>query len=194
MRRLQSGSSESTMCQHECTLPDREMSAEKAKRLVMVRSTDLILPRKQTPADMLLRNLKSDDFDALGDLLYHAYLNTVDDEGGTLDDAKQEALDTMNGRYGGVLFPASFVFTRGSEICCATVVTNFEKTGPLLAFIATRPDSQRLGLGRSLISETMRILSRRGIRKLRLVVTEANTVALNLYLDLGFVIENEKEQ
>lgn len=141
-----------------------------------------------------MRELSPHDSDQLGDLLYDAYHGTVDDEGGTPEDARLEAEQTLSGKYGAVLFRASRIAEIGGIIVSATVVTNFQSMSPLLAFVATAKEHQGKGLARELIDETMRVLKRQGVRRLFLVVTEANDVALKLYTRLGFKPDDQRDR
>lgn len=137
------------------------------------------------------RRLAAEDASLLGDLLYNAYHGTVDDEGESAEDAQDEAVKTLAGGYGDVLWDCSFILVRDNQAIGASVITDYGEDGiPLLAFSITRPGYQRQGIATHLIGCSQAALRRRGIRRLRLVVTVANTPAVNLYQKLGF----EEEQ
>ncbi|MBB6097240.1 ribosomal protein S18 acetylase RimI-like enzyme [Deinobacterium chartae] len=142
------------------------------------------------PADSVLpvRPLRADDVPALGELMYAAYLNTVDYEpGSTAADAAFEVQRTLDGAYGRFLEAASFVAEADGRPVAAVLTTDwppFER--PLIAFMLTHPDYQRRGLARSLMNRVMNALLELGYPEVSLVVTVANTPALTLYQKMGF--------
>lgn len=135
---------------------------------------------------LVLRNLRPADADKLGQLLYDAYKGTVDDDGQTLNDARQEAEGTLTGKYGNAIFPASYVVLAEETMVSACVVTHY-KEKPLVAFAATLPQYQGKGLARLAMKQSIRSLADEGHSEVRLVVTAANERAKNLYEQLGFV-------
>ncbi|MBY0360243.1 MAG: GNAT family N-acetyltransferase [Candidatus Obscuribacterales bacterium] len=163
----------------------------KLKRLILVRQTGINLSPTRT--DFVFRNLTSEDTSLLGPLMFEAYKGTIDDEGQTLEESLVEAGDTLKGKYGKIIWPASFIAMDKEIAAAATVVTDYVKTGPLLAFVLTSPSYQKRGLGTKLIELTLNGLAKAGIKQLRLVVTELNENALRLYIKLGFAIESIKE-
>jgi len=134
-----------------------------------------------------LRSLRQEDAEALGELLYEAYLGTVDYEGETSEEAFEEAVGTLAGKYGPVDFDASFVIEADDRLLSATVVTAFAPLdAPLLAFAMTRPEAQRRGLARDLIRRTLSSLAESGHGQVGLFVSPENAPALRLYEGLGF--------
>lgn len=163
----------------------------KLKRLIMTRQTGINL--SPTRSDFAFRNLTADDTNLLGPLMFEAYKGTIDDEGQTLEESLIEAGDTLKGKYGNIIWPASFIAMDKEQAAAATVVADYVKTGPLLAFVLTSPAYQKRGLGTKLIEQTLNGLHQAGIEQLKLVVTELNENALRLYIKLGFTIESIKE-
>lgn len=162
------------------------------KRLQMVRQTETF-DEDDNPnlKSYSIRNLHPQDGHSLGELIYAAYRETVDDEGQSLVDSIIEADETLSGKYGNVIWDASFVTIHDASAVSATVVTDYVKTGPLLAFALTRPEHQNRGLARYLVKLTLSALDKLGVPQLRLVVTEQNHPALSLYRKLGFATESE---
>jgi RimJ/RimL family protein N-acetyltransferase len=133
------------------------------------------------------RSLQPTDGKRLGELMYDSYRGTVDDEGGTAADAIDEAQGTLQGKYGNVLWYASFVVEHeDGRLASACVVTDYSQLSPLLAFSLTRTQDQRQGLAGCLIERALAALHASGAERLHLVVTETNDNARRLYGRLGF--------
>ncbi|HEY9676930.1 MAG TPA: GNAT family N-acetyltransferase [Drouetiella sp.] len=168
------------------------MSAESPapKRLVMVRQTSNVHAHENC-AHTGIRRLMPDDGERLGSLMYEAYQGTVDDEGASLQEAIEEAKGTLSGKYGKVLYDASFtVETESNELASVCVITDYEKLQPLLAFSLTKPTHQKQGLARCLIEKSLLALNAANVPVLHLVVTQTNHNAIRLYKTLGFTDKN----
>ncbi|HEY9733357.1 MAG TPA: GNAT family N-acetyltransferase [Drouetiella sp.] len=155
----------------------------------MVRSCAPLEAGPSALENIYVRGLDGDDGIMLGELLYVAYKGTIDDEGQSLEEAHSEAIETLQGRYGHIIWPASFIATEATDAeiavsCC--VVTDSEKFGPLLAFVATHPDFQKRGLARTLIAKSIDALRDVDVHLVKLVVTNGNESAMSLYRKLGF--------
>lgn len=165
------------------------------QRTVMVRSCAPLEAGPSALVNISLRGLDGDDGLMLGELLYAAYKGTIDDEGQSLEEAHDEAIETLQGRYGHIIWPASFIATGAADAADATdaeiavsccVVTDSEKFGPLIAFVATRPEFQKRGLARTLIAKSIDALRDVDVDLVTLVVTNGNEPAISLYRKLGF--------
>lgn len=160
-------------------------------RLTMVRSTEHFSDAAVfSDVTKLIKVVEHSEGEALGKLFYLAYHGTVDDEGGSQDDAITEAVETLAGKYGDLIQNASFIAFDDSVAVCATVVTAYKPLGTLLAFCVTHPNYQRRGLAKFLLRKSIDVLHESGITQLRLVVTEANASAVKLYESLGFAEES----
>jgi ribosomal protein S18 acetylase RimI-like enzyme len=131
--------------------------------------------RPPTPADV----------EALGALLYQAYLGTVDYAGESEADAVREVQRTFAGDYGEFLPAFSRLAEHDDGPVSAALITRL-KGAPFLAFSVTHPRHQRTGLARASLLSAMHALCAAGERELQLVVTLANTTAVRLYQRLGF--------
>lgn len=60
--------------------------------------------------------------------------------------------------------------------------------------IVVNPTVRSMGIGKKLLSESIGVLSSRGIKSFFLEVEEFNMVAINLYESLGFKIIHQKKQ
>src|SRR5271163_1113402 len=106
------------------------MESKPRRRLLMV----LNISETQPEPVSGVRPLEASDEPLLGKLLYSSYRGTIDDDYNGPEDADREAGETLAGRYGPIIWDASFLLNEGSEAKSAALVTNYPKTGPLLAF------------------------------------------------------------
>jgi GNAT superfamily N-acetyltransferase len=158
----------------------------------MVRGTGDVNFATGDGAPYVVREVRPDDNDLLGELLYAAYLGTIDYRNESLDDFKQELLETMFGRYGNMIWNASFVALDPEGIAVSTcLVTDNEKFGPLLAFAASLPACQKKGLATLLIKKSLQALKAQSVSALTLVVTPGNRSAVSLYKKLGFEVQRD---
>jgi len=148
----------------------------------------LLAPRLREEPEV--RTFEPDDTCALGALMYRAYLDTVDYEGETPEQAAAEVTKTIEGEYGEFVPSCSKVVARAGSLLSATLVTRFQDR-PFVAFTFTDPEFGEQGLARSCMRAAMSALFAQGERELRLVVTLANTPAVKLYTSLGFEFERE---
>lgn len=84
----------------------------------------------------------------------------------------------------------SKVVARADALLSATLITRFQDR-PFVAFTFTDPEFAGQGLARECMRAAMAELAAQGERELRLVVTLANTRAVELYTRLGFEFERE---
>lgn len=165
--------------------------------MTQINSTRLVMVCQTTNSPVAngqeaFRQLHPDDGDSLGRLMYQAYKDTVDDEGETIEESIAEADATLKGKYGRPILEASLVTESPDMLTSAIVITDYPKTGPLIAFVLTAPSYQKRGLASQLMKTSLQTLAQLGINQVRLVVTEQNTRAMSLYLKLGFQIESVK--
>lgn len=135
-----------------------------------------------------VRTFESADVPALGDLMYRAYVGTVDYEGETPEQAAAEILRTIQGAYGEFVPGCSKVLARQGSLLSAALITRFQGR-PFVAFAFTDPACAGQGLARACMEAAMNELTLQGERELRLVVTLANVPAVRLYAGLGFQVE-----
>ena len=145
----------------------------------------LSLPTGLNPIREEFEPLKGGHEDELAELMLDAYKGTVDYEGESLEEAKEEISNLLAGKYGNFLKEHSFLCRVEGKLASATLVT-LEEGIPLLAFSMTRAEYKRQGYAKLLISATTDSLEKAGYRSLDLWVTESNHPAINLYRQLGF--------
>lgn len=129
-----------------------------------------------------------DDIVSLGALMSSAYFDTIDDEGETPEQAAEEVRKTFEGGYGQFDPQCSALIEKNGRILSAALITRFQGR-PFVAFSMTDPAVKRQGLSRACLCASMVALRRRGESELRLVVTLANTAAVDLYSSLGFKMD-----
>ncbi len=136
-----------------------------------------------------VRTFDPDDVRALGAVMYRAYLDTVDYDGETPEQADAEVAKTVEGEYGQFMPACSMVAVDGDSIVSATLITRFQGR-PFVAFTFTDPAFSRRGLAQRCMQAAMFELFARGEQELRLLVTLANAPAVKLYTGLGFEWES----
>lgn len=134
-----------------------------------------------------VRLIRHSDTVLLGVLMFEAYQGTVDYAGETLDQSIGEIEETLNGKYGPVIWEASFIVMSGQKAISAIVFVHFEKEKmPLLAFTMTHPEFKGQGYSKKLIGRSLGQLTKMKIDECCLVVTEGNQPAQGIYERLGF--------
>ena len=131
------------------------------------------------------RSPEPTDAEALACLMLDAYRGSTDDEGETIEDAREEIRRLFGGDYGDFLPECSEVIERDAKIVAATLLTLWQGV-PLVSFSMTSPAWKRSGLARAGLRRTMNRLLQRGNRQLQLFVTRGNDPAERLYESLGF--------
>lgn len=158
----------------------------------------LALTEQQEASTWNARPISQHDVALLGELLYEAYRNTIDDEGETSGEALKEIEGTFAGTYGPVLTTCSFLIEEKERILATSVLTDWtnDQTGkkqPLLSFLMTHPDAKGKGIATFLLKQSINALLAQGEKELVLFVTVGNDAAQHIYQKLGFQIEEEFE-
>lgn len=150
------------------------------RRQMKIKTSSIPATSKHT-----FRNIQIKDAKKLGPLMIESDYGTIDDECYTPEQAENEMQETLTGKYGDFLDFASFLVEDAAGIQSASIVTLYKGT-PLLAYIMTRPDSQKKGLASFLIQRSIDVLAQHGYAELELAVTKGNSSAEKLYEKLGF--------
>ncbi|MGH7340927.1 MAG: GNAT family N-acetyltransferase, partial [Candidatus Rokuibacteriota bacterium] len=127
-------------------------------------------------------------------LLLDAYQGTADYEGEDLEASFRQAERYFNGKQGGpAMLEASVIAWRGDAPVGACLVCEWTERGrPVVAFVATRADSKRAGVGRLLLAVATRRLSRAGHPELLAVITRGNAPSEALFKSLGFEVNGPR--
>jgi ribosomal protein S18 acetylase RimI-like enzyme len=136
-----------------------------------------------------VRAVQPTDEQALGPLMYRAYLGTVDYEGETEDQAIAEIRKTFAGGYGPFDANSSRLYEKDASILSATLIIRWQDR-PFAAYSITHPEAKNQGLARACMVSAMAALHEAGERELWLAVTLANAPAVALYTSLGFQFES----
>ncbi len=150
-----------------------------------------VMYKKLAPTETLstddFRTVTEADNLLLGQLMYSSYQGTIDYDGETLEQSIQEMTETLSGKYGKVISPASLVIVDGDVAVAAVIFVFYAKEAmPLLTFTMTHPQHQGRGLAQRLINSSLRVLHEQSFDQCCLVVTEGNRPAQDIYKKLGF--------
>lgn len=128
------------------------------------------------------------DAAALGRLFHAAFLGTKDEFGQSEADYRKKAEAIIADRYGEWLSKASFVFEANSRLCSACLVSNYAPYGsPVIAIIATLPQTKRSGYGKALLQASVCALDALGHRRCCAMITRDNTPSKRLFASCGFM-------
>jgi len=154
--------------------------------------------RRAAPCDRVLRHpLPGDaaEAQALAQLMYDAYWNTIDYDGETPDAARDEVRRLYNDEYGLFLPGCSYVLPGDDgQAGGAALVTREAEDHAFLAEVMIHPCYRGRGYARPLIQAAMNACLDAGFPQMGLVVTLGNVPAEGLYRRLGFVEEPGGEQ
>jgi GNAT superfamily N-acetyltransferase len=131
------------------------------------------------------RRLDSTDAEALAALMIDAYRGTIDDDGETIEDARNEIDGYFAGSSGTPLLEASAGAIEGGVMVAAVLVSTF-RGEPLIAYLMTGRAWTRRGLATSLVQGALADLASMGASRAHLWVTAGNP-AERIYECLGFV-------
>ncbi len=136
-----------------------------------------------------VRPVTATDTPALAGLMFDAYLDTIDYEGETLEDALTEIKNVFAGEDGPLLDSCSLVIEQDGQAVACALVTLWRKTGrPLVSEVFVHPTVKNKGMGRYLLQKSINALLALGHDDLALYVTEGNLPAQHLYESLGFQV------
>lgn len=135
-----------------------------------------------------LRPVKAADAPALADLMIDAYRGTIDYDGETLEDALAEVHAYLAGERGGQpwLTISCLAFEDDRLVGACLIGEWSERQLPIIAYILVRAESKRLGIGRQMLSNVLKVLKENGFPEVRAVITEGNEPSENLFHKLGF--------
>jgi ribosomal protein S18 acetylase RimI-like enzyme len=144
------------------------------------------------PTNASVRTVGRDDASALVELHARAYRGRFDrylflEEEDEREDARVLVHGILEGRWGEFAPEGSRGLERERRLVAATLVARRPR-GPMILDVMVDPELRGRGLGRAVLSETVRALAGSGAEVVHLNVTEGNTPALRLYRELGFVV------
>jgi hypothetical protein len=134
--------------------------------------------------DSTYRRPTIDDHESLASLMLDAYTGTIDYDGETIDDARQEI-----GRYfaGKPLLECSnLCFDQGILVSACLIGIYDDPLTPLVGYIMTRGAFKRTGLAQRLLEASLGDLVRAGHKQVGAWITEGNKPSERLHLGLNF--------
>ena len=135
-------------------------------------------------ADPAVRIPTPDDADALARLMLDAYDGTIDYEGETIVEARDEVARYFGGRP---LLETSWLRVGGGEIVSALLASHWAGRGcPIVSYVMTSPRLKGTGAATELLARTLRSLADAGHDEVRAVITEGNLPSERLFLRAGF--------
>jgi ribosomal protein S18 acetylase RimI-like enzyme len=149
------------------------------------------LPGAEPAGPLRLRPIEARDQPELATLHARAYRDRLDrylfwDDPDDEVDARTHVADVLRGRWGEPVAHGSWVAEESSQLIGA-VLSVRATNGILIADVMVDPDRQGRGIGRAVLSASLRSMRSKGDRPIFLNVTEGNESALRLYDRLGFV-------
>ena len=143
--------------------------------------------RSDSCAGLKLRRPAQGDAEALGELLLDAYRGTIDYEGEDLAAATGVVRDFFAGKEYPPDIAASVVAWRGPTPAAFCMIAEWQaRSCRFVEYVATRSGEKRRGVGRLVLGESLRRLSRAGHPEVRAVITLGNTASDALFRRLGF--------
>lgn len=148
-------------------------------------------PPVVVPEGVSLRPMRPGDEPELARVHAAAYRDRFDwylflQDSDPLRDASLLFADLFRGRWGEMLPDASVVAeARGRTVGATAVVQGAERA--LIADVCVDPAAGGQGIGRAIVTATVRALKERNVPVIALAVTEGNRRAVRLYERIGFV-------
>jgi ribosomal protein S18 acetylase RimI-like enzyme len=173
----------------------REAGFQVFRRLFMVRPlTDLLPPlRVELPGELELRAWREEDLTAAGRLIVEAYRDHPDSVINDQYRSAHGALRFLHNivRYAGCgVFsaPASYVVVErySRDIIALVLGSRVSPQSGHVTQVCVHPHYRRCGLARQLLSLSAFSFMRQGASEISLTVTDANAMAVDLYLAEGY--------
>ncbi len=136
------------------------------------------------PARGEIRSPSLEDGDGLAQLMFDAYMGTIDYDGENVADARTEIDEYFESEP---ILECSRVVEIGGEVAAATLVS-FWEGAPLIAYVMTRSLRKGQGLARLVLMSALDCLARTSDRKVHAFITEGNTASERLFASLGAVL------
>ncbi len=131
--------------------------------------------------------------DATAELIYAANNGTLDALlyqpffGDSTAQCRHGLLSILAGRYGALHTRATSVLFHSTALVGINLVIEDDASRAIVIEISISPEHQRRGLGKALLTHSLRVLQNLHVETVELAVTKANTHAIRLYDSLGFI-------
>ncbi len=140
------------------------------------------LPVGPLRAGVELRPPEHGDAEALAQLMLDAYRGTIDYEGETIVEAREE----IAGYFGGEanLEASRLAWQDGSLVAACLVTTH--STGALIGYVMTAAEHKNTRLATTALAHTLRALADAGHGSVRAWITDGNVPSERLFVSAGF--------
>ena len=129
------------------------------------------------------RHPTSDDAEWLAQLMLDAYRGTIDDEGETISDAREEVARYLAGRP---LLEHSWLRLEDADAVAACLVAWSTRECPMVAYVMTASAWKGRGLASTLVELSLRSLAQAGHAEVRAWITEGNVPSETVLRRAGF--------
>ena len=145
---------------------------------------DLAGPPATPPEEVLVRHPEEDDAASLAALMLDAYLDTIDYEGESLEDARAE----VAGYFGGSpLLECSWLAIADGRPVSASLVSFWTERGcPIVSYVMTASSSKGRGLASAVLAFSLATLAEEGHREVRAGITDGNAPSEVIFRRAGF--------
>ncbi len=126
----------------------------------------------------------TDDHEALAVLMLNAYLDTIDYEGETIDEARAEVRGYLDGDP---MLSCSLVGRTGGEIVSACLVSRGDHR-PIIGYVMTAARSKNQGIASRLLEASLDLLAAEGHDKVAAWITDGNLPSETVFRRAGFVV------
>jgi hypothetical protein len=145
----------------------------------------LALGVREVPAeDPSVRSPEAADLEALARLMLAAYEGTIDYDGETIAEAREEVARYFAGRP---LLEVSWLRLDGGDVISAVLVSHWaERSCPLVGYVMTAPERKGAGAAADVLARSLGSLAADGHTEVRAVITEGNVPSERLFASAGF--------
>ena len=124
---------------------------------------------------------------SLAELMFSAYVGTIDYDGETPDDARAEIDKYLDDTEMKPLLNCSWLFFAHGRMVSACLISWWaSKRCPIVGYVITHPDWKNRGIAAELLQETLQSLSEQNYSLVRAVITEGNVPSERLFSQAGF--------
>lgn len=154
---------------------------EALKRRYTIDLTETTGARPLLEFEVELAKVERAHADDLASLMLDAYRGTIDDEGESIDDAREEVSRFFEDSP---LLDSSYLATVEGRSAGATLIGTW-RDRPLVAYVMTRPAYKQQGLATYLLNKSLQALKGAGWDEVNAFITEGNTASEALFRGMG---------
>ncbi|MEO6125644.1 MAG: GNAT family N-acetyltransferase [Ilumatobacteraceae bacterium] len=135
-----------------------------------------------------MRSIVETDLDAIAQLMLDAYEGTIDSEGETIVEAREEVGGWFDSDWPDAVCShvSTIASDRDGTVQCAVLVSPWESNEVLIGYVITSPEAKGRGLGRALVERTLELLPAHAITTVRAAITVGNSPSERLFDRAGF--------